>query len=313
MSINNSENNDPKNSLVLFELGNKLDFFIKLYNLKKLPKVLMLTGKKGIGKFTLINHLLNYIYDKNNYDLKKKSINNQTEFYKQYLNNIFPNIIYLSGNNFKNVKIDDIRDLKSTILKTTISKKERFIVLDDIELFNTNSLNALLKIIEEPPPNNYFILINSKTKPLIETIYSRSLEIKILLTNATRIKVIESLIKKNNLKVFIDFNSSNLTPGNFLSFNKIYEENKINVDGGFLKNLEILLNLYKKDKNINFINIILFLTDCYFYNLQEKKTDNIEKVIENKSFVISNINKFITYNLNQNSLINAISNKLSNG
>jgi len=311
--MNISEYNDPKNSLVLFGLGSKLDFLIKLYNLKKLPKVLMISGKKGVGKFTLINHFLSYIYDKDNYDLKNRSINNQTQFYKQYLNNIFSNIIYLSGDNFKNVKIEDIRDLKSTILKTTISRKERFIILDDIELFNINSLNALLKIIEEPLSNNYFVLINSKTKPLIDTIYSRSLEIKILLTNETRIKIIKSLIKKNNLEVFIDFNSSDLTPGNFLSFNKIFEENKINVDEDFLKNLEILLNLYKKTKNINLINVILFLTDYHFYNLKEKNTNNIERVIENKYFVINNINKFITYNLNQNSLINAINNKLSNG
>jgi len=311
--MNINEYNDPKNSLVLFGLGNKLDFLIKLYNSKKLPRILMITGKKGVGKFTLINHFLNYIYDKDNYDLKNKSIDNQTQFYKQYLNNIFSNIIYLSGDNFKNVKIDDIRDLKSTILKTNISEKERFIILDDIELFNTNSLNALLKIIEEPTSKNYFVLINSKTKPLMETIYSRSLEIKILLSKETRIKIIESLIKKNNLEVFIDFNSSSLTPGNFLSFNKICEENKINVDGEFLQNIEILLNFYKKNKNVNLINMILFLTDYHFYNLQEKKNDNIEKVIEDKSFVINNINKFIEYNLNQNSLINAISNKLSNG
>ena len=256
MSVN--EYNDPKNSLVLFELGDKLDFLIKLYNSKKLPRVLMLSGKKGIGKFTLINHFLNYIYDKDNYDLKNKSINHQTQFYKQYLNDIFSNIIYLSGDNFKNVKIDDIRDLKSTILKTTISEKERFIILDDIELFNVNSLNALLKIIEEPLSNNYFVLINSKTKPLIETIYSRSLEVKILLNNAMRVKVIESLIKKNNLEVFIDFNFLNLTPGNFLSFNKICEENKINIDENFLQNLRILLNLYKKTKDLKLTNMILF-------------------------------------------------------
>ena len=311
--MNINEYIDPKNSLVLFGLGSKLDFLIKLYNLEKLPRVLMISGKKGVGKFTLVNHFLSYIYDKDNYDLKNKSINNKTQFYKQYLNNVFPNIIYLSGSNFKNIKIEDIRDLKSAILKTSISKKERFIILDDIEIFNINSLNALLKIIEEPSSNNYFVLINNKTKPLIETIYSRSLEIKIFLSNETRIKIIESLIKENNLEVFIDFNSSNLTPGNFLSFNKIFEENKINVDEDFLKNLETLLNLYKKTKNINLINVILFLTDCYFYNLQEKKIDNIERVIENKSFVINNINKFILYNLNQNSLINAINNKLSNG
>ena len=308
-----NEYNDPKNSLVLFELGNKLDFLIKLYNSNKLPKVLMISGKKGVGKFTLINHFLSYIYDKDNYDLKNRSINNKTQFYNKYLNNVFSNIIYLSGNNFKNIKIEDIRDLKSEILKTTIYKKERFIILDDIELFNINSLNALLKIIEEPLKDNYFILINSKTKPLIETIYSRCLEIKLLLTNEMRIKIIESLIKKNNLEVFIDYSSSNISPGNFLSFNKIFEENKINNSESFKENLEKLLNLYKKNKNINLINVILFLTDNYFYNLQEKKIHNIEKIIENKSFVVNNINKFITYNINQNSVINAINNKLLNG
>jgi len=311
--MNISEYNDPKNSLVLFGLENKLDFLIKLYNLKKIPRILMISGKKGVGKFTLINHFLNYIYDKDNYDLKNRSINNQTQFYKQYLNNISSDIIHLSGDNFKNVKIDDIRDLKSKILKTTISKKERFIILDDIELFNTNSLNALLKIIEEPTSNNYFVLINSKTKHLIETIYSRSLEVKILLSNEERIKVIESLIAKNNLEVFIDFNSLNLTPGNFLSFNKICQENKIDFNEDFLKNLKILFNLYRKNKDKNLINFILFLTDYNFHNLKEKKIDSIEKIIENKSFVINNINKFFKYNLNQNSLINAINDKLSNG
>ncbi len=308
-----SRYNDPIDSLNLFELSERFDFLISLYNSKKFPKVLMLSGKKGIGKFTLVNHFLSYIFDKDNYDLKNKVINSNTQYYKQHSKNIFSNIIYLSGENFKSVKIDDIRELKSTILKTTISQMERFIILDDIELFNINSLNALLKIIEEPLSNNYFILINNKTKPLIKTIYSRSLEIKILLSNETRIKIIESLIKINEVDVFVDFVFSNLTPGNFLIFNKICEENKIDINGKFLKNLNILFNKYKKDKDLNLINMILFLTDYYFYNLQQKKIHNIDKTIENKSFVINNINNFLRYNINQNSLLNAINNKLSHG
>ena len=92
--MNTNEYNDPKKSLVLFGLENKLDFLIKLYKSKKLPRVLMISGKKGIGKFTLINHFLNYIYDKDHYDLKNKSINSQTQFNKQYLNSIFSDIIW---------------------------------------------------------------------------------------------------------------------------------------------------------------------------------------------------------------------------
>ena len=80
-----------------------------------------------------------------------------------------------------------------------------------------------------------------------------------------------------------------------------------------MKNFNLLFNLYKKKKDKNLINMILFLTDLYFYNLKDKKVISIDKVIENKSFVINNINKFLLYNLNQNSLINAINDKLSNG
>ena len=170
--MSTSEHIDPKNSLNLYGLRDKLDFLIKLHNSKKLPRVLMLTGKKGIGKFTLINHFLNYIYDNENYDRISNSINCKTQFYKQYLDNMFPNIIHLKGDNFRNIRINDIRDLKSKILKTSMLEKKRFIILDDIELFNTNSLNALLKIIEEPSSENYFILINNKTKSLIDTIHS---------------------------------------------------------------------------------------------------------------------------------------------
>ena len=311
MKIN--EYNDPKNSLVLFGLENKLDFLIKLYNSKKLPRVLMISGKKGIGKFTLINHFLNYIYDNENYDRINNSINSKTQFYKQYLDNMFPNIIHLKGDNFRNIRINDIRDLKSKILKTSMLEKKRFIILDDIELFNTNSLNALLKIIEEPSSENYFILINNKTKSLIDTIHSRSLEINISMTNEMRIKVIESLIKKNDLDIFIDFNSLSLTPGDFLSFNEICKENEINIDDDYLRNLKLLLSIYKKDKNISIINMILFLTDYYFYNRKEKKQDNLDKVMNDKSYVINNINKFIELNLNQTSLINSINNKLFNG
>ncbi len=170
-----------------------------------------------------------------------------------------------------------------------------------------------MKIIEEPSSENYFVLINNKSKPLIKTIYSRSLEIKVLLNNEDRVKIIESLIEKNNLDIFIDFNLFNLTPGKFLLFNRICSDNKINVDDNYLKNFKTLLSIYKKNKNIDLINMILFLTDYHFYNRKTKNQDYFEKIIQDKSFIINNINKFIEFNLNQTSLINSVTNRLSNG
>ena len=305
-------NSNYKSSLELYQIGKNLDFLVDLYQSKKLPKILMLSGKKGIGKFTLVYHFMNFLFDNENYDLVNKKINKDSPFNKQYMENTFPNIIYLPGDNFRNVKIQDIRNLKAQLLKTTILDKERFIILDDIELFNVNSLNSLLKIIEEPSEKNFFILINNKTKSLIETIYSRSIEIKINLNNVMRKKTIESLINNNGIDVLIDYEHASITPGNFLLFNEIVNLNNIDINDELLVNIEKILTLYKKSKDINLINLSLLLTDYYFQNVNIKKNKNLENNINDRNFIVNNINKFVTYNLNQNSLINALSEKLSN-
>tara|TARA_B100000965_G_scaffold390248_1_gene396874 strand:+ start:465 stop:1388 length:924 start_codon:yes stop_codon:yes gene_type:complete len=303
--------NNLKHSLKLYSFDEKFDLMIKLYNSKKFPNSLMLSGKKGIGKFTLVKHFLNYIFDKK-YNLETKEINETSEFYRQYLNNVTPNVIYLDGFELKNAKIDDIRHLKSTLLKSNISGMSRFIILDDVELFNHNSLNALLKIIEEPNLNNFFILINNNSKPIIETIKSRCLEFKLSLKNKDRLKIIDSLIKKNNLDTCIDYKSFSITPGNFYIFNNICKNNNININGDFLLNLEKILNLYKKEKDMNLINLLIYITEIYFYKLSIENRNNLEKNSYTMNYIIDNLNKFTLLNLNPNSLKNSITNELSN-
>ena len=87
---------------------------------------------------------------------------NNTEYSLNNISsNIYPSIIYLSGDKYlTSIRVDNIRELKSIILKKEYNlRMDRFIILDDIELFNINSLNALLKTIEEPTvSNNYFLL-----------------------------------------------------------------------------------------------------------------------------------------------------------
>ena len=70
----------PNNSLELFGINDDLNYYINLYELEKLPRVNLLSGKKGVGKFTLINHLMNYIFDKENYNYKYIMINDNSCF-----------------------------------------------------------------------------------------------------------------------------------------------------------------------------------------------------------------------------------------
>ena len=304
---------DSKNSLNLFGLEKDFNFLSNIFSTKKLPKVLMLSGLKGSGKSTLINHFLFSVFDAANYDKENFKISDSSKLLKELNNNIFQNIIYLQASNFNSIKIEDIRNLKSKILQSSIINKERFIILDDVELFNINSLNALLKIIEEPSGKNYFILINNKTKPLVDTIKSRCLEMKVILDESKRIEIITKLVNFYKLKTILDPNKSKLTPGNFLKFNYICYENKILFNNDFLYNLSLLLSLYKKNKDTVFKNLVFYLTDFFFKELREKNTIKIEKFYEDKAYVLDNLNKFFTFNLSQNSLINAINIKINNG
>ena len=149
------------------------------------------------------------------------------------------------------------------------------------------------------------------SNPLIDTIKSRCLEIKILLNEKKRQNIIKFLIEKFKIQLAIDPESSYLTQGNFIKFNYILKEFDISIDQDFLKNLGILLTLYKKEKIIIFIDLIFFLTDKYFNNIKTKNLFTKEKIIECKKFIFENVNNYIIYNLNQNSLLNTINNKIN--
>ena len=302
----------PKNSVNLFGLGKDFNFLYTLYEQNNLPKVLLLTGTKGIGKSTLLNHFLISVFDKNNYNIDENIISNKSSIHNQFKNNIFSNIIHMKGADFSSVKIDDIRNLKTKIFQSSIINKDRFIILDDVELFNNNSINALLKIIEEPSKGNYFFLINNNTKKMLETIKSRSLEIKINLSETNRLQITNELINYFKIEKYLDPHKIKLSPGNYLKFNYLCKENDILINKDLISNLSSLLNLYKKKKDIVYMSIAFFLVDNYFKTLSDNKHLNREKISFKRNFVFKNLNNYLTYNINQNSLFNVISNEINN-
>ena len=155
------------------------------------------------------------------------------------------------------------------------------------------------------------VLINNRSKPLLQTVSSRCLEIKFFLNEDKRKKIIRSLIKKYSLQDYVDYDNTYLTPGNFFEFNNICTLYKIDLKTDYLKNLKKLLELYKKDKNISFINLIFFLTDFYFSKLRDDG-ENINDILLMKDFIKNNIKDFLKLNLNPNLLITNINKKLAN-
>jgi DNA polymerase-3 subunit delta' len=287
---------------------------LKLYENKKFPKVLLLCGDKGIGKFTLVAHFINYIFSKEEkipYNVKDKIINENSSFYNLLLNKTTQDVIFVEASEKKNIKIDEIRSLKSTLANSTLSDKPRFTIIDEVEFLNVNSVNALLKTLEEPTVNNFFILINNKQADLIETISSRCLKTNVFLNSIQRNKVIDYLFKHRSITNVIDYNSS-LSPGLFLKFNEIFFKYKISLDDNIFIMLSLLMTGYKKEKDKSLISLANFLIDQSFFKKIKNNENNIEFLLDTRSSIIKMIKDFVQFNLNINSVLNSIKIKLRN-
>ena len=87
-------NLNPASQIFLFGHHSEFINFIKLYDNKKLPNKILLSGEKGIGKSTLAYHIINFILSKDEdfpYDDKNFKINPDNKSFKLITNNSNPN------------------------------------------------------------------------------------------------------------------------------------------------------------------------------------------------------------------------------
>ena len=305
-------NLNPQNQLNLYGVEENLRTLIALYDKGNLPSKILLTGQKGVGKCTLAYHLINYILSKDeefSYNINEFKIYSKNRSFKLITNGTNPNFQLLDVSiDKKQINIDQIRNLLLNIKKSSFNDKPRFILIDNIEYLNKNSVNALLKDLEEPNENIYFILINNQRK-LISTLKSRCLNFNISLSNESSLKVINQLLDDD---IFNHVNNELInyyfTPGNIYNLNKFALDNEIDLKDMKLKeflNKMIKENYFKKDQNLRYLfynYIELFLTNIYsmdgmdYYSYFVKKIDNLKK-----------------YNLDEESLFIEFNEKILNG
>jgi DNA polymerase-3 subunit delta' len=75
---------------------------------------------------------------------------------------------------FRNeIGVEDVRPVGDFLRRTPAEGGWRAVILDDADALNRNAANALLKILEEPPPRAVLILVSSIPGRLLPTIRSR--------------------------------------------------------------------------------------------------------------------------------------------
>lgn len=296
-------NLNPRNQTKLFGLKNEFNELTYLYKKEKLSNKILLSGLKGTGKSTLAYHFVNYILSRDEelpYNLNNCSIDKNNKSFRLIQNGSNPNFtlidILLEK---KTIDIDQIRNLINNLNKSSFNTKPRFILIDNIENLNLNSSNALLKILEEPPLNTIFILINNEKK-ILPTIKSRCLNFRVSLSNKSTIDISNLLLENNVLNlIHNDLLDYYTTPGKIYNLIKFSLENKIDLkslDLGKFLSLLIKENFYKKENNIKFMiyeyaeiflakKISFLYSDLYYYFTNQ--INNVKKYnLDEETFFI---------------------------
>ena len=112
-------------------------------------------------------------------------------------------------------------------------------------------------------------------------------------------------------KNILDKNSIKVTPGNFIKFNSFFCDQILDLNDSFLKNFKTSLNFYKKEKDIFYKDLLIFLTEYFLQKYRSKDNDSSQNYFIKRLSILKNLNNFFLYNLSQSTLINDIENKLN--
>ena len=308
----------PSENTCLYGMGIFFNEIINLYNTKRMPTKILLSGKRGLGKSTLAYHIINYILSEQEefkYNTIKYNINKKNKSFKLLQNNSHPNFHLIDlFDDKKNIDVAQIRKMIAYTNKSSFDNKQRFILIDNVENLNKNSINALLKVIEEPNEGVNFILINNNEKNILPTLKSRCLTFRVNSTFDEFINTSNLLLKEDILKTMnYDLINYYSTPGEIINLVNFAKEKKIDLkEYTLIGILDLLIdnNYYKKNKLVK--KMIIGFIELFFlkeYRLTTKKNSLLSYY---KKFIYK-IHYTEKFNLDEESLFLEFKSKLLNG
>jgi len=232
-------------------------------------------------------------------DVKNEDIKTQIE--KQIDNLAHPDVEIVNKNN-GNIKIDEIREIIYETIESSFNSPKKIFIICGVENLRKESANALLKTIEEPPKNVYFILL-SRTLNIIPTIKSRA--IKFHLESSTSLEL--GVDKKTY--DFFDGNENDIK-----LFKKNYLEKNISLENlsfeiktveDILKNIVNMQNyLFYNLETENYLELIIKYNKSIEFLVKEVKFWDMENVYfmlneieievkKNREFLINFLSKVI--------------------
>jgi len=128
----------------------------------------LFAGPRGVGKTTtarILAKVLNCLNPQNGEPC------NECEMCRAFLNSQTLDIIEIDG--ASNRRIEEIRTLRESVKYAPTKGRYKVYIIDEVHMLTTESFNALLKTLEEPPEHTLFIFATTDVHKVPLTIISR--------------------------------------------------------------------------------------------------------------------------------------------
>ena len=139
----------------------------------RIAHAFMLTGVRGVGKTTtarLLARALNYesaTVHEPTLDLAVEGIHCASIIEGR-------NMDVLELDAASRTKVDEMRELLDGVRYAPVAARYKVYIIDEVHMLSTQSFNALLKTLEEPPPHAKFIFATTEIRKVPVTILSRT-------------------------------------------------------------------------------------------------------------------------------------------
>ncbi|OQY09728.1 MAG: hypothetical protein B6I28_02510 [Fusobacteriia bacterium 4572_132] len=162
------------------------------------------------------------------------------------------------------IKIDVIREVINKSVKTSYEGKKKVFIIQDVNKLKDVAANALLKTIEEPVKNTFFILLSNDLN-ILPTIKSRTMLVEFKLLTRLELDVSENIFN------FFEGNMEDI-----LNMKKYKGEERLQEIIEY-QNIDVIIEEYLQDENILIkIKLIKSIED---YISKKKFITKLEKIL----------------------------------